>query len=365
MNERKDYYKILGLTEEDKKLPKDEFLKKVSKNYKKLAIQYHPDRNPGNKEAEEKFKEVNEANQVLSDYDGKKVEYDNPMSNFQFTGNMNMDDILRHFQMSFGDDFGFGSFGFGGGGQMRQKGSNINGSVTVTLEDILNGVEKKIKFTRKKVCHTCNGTGKDKNSREETCPHCHGYGYITQGHSGFMMVRSTCPYCNGTGKIVINPCRTCGGDGLEDETIEKTFTLPKGVPDGMVFRMTGMGNEIPGNGNIPGDVNIVIHELPHPIFQREGDNLIMLLNVGVVDAILGSKVRIETLNKKKIDVTIPMGSEEGKHLTIPGYGLPIYKSNGFGDLICIVHILMPKKLGDKEVKLLEKLKGTDSFKHLV
>ena len=120
-NERKDYYKILGLTEEDKKLPKEEFLKKLSKNFKKLAVQYHPDRNPGDKEAEEKFKEINEANQVLSDYDGKKAEYDNPMSHFQFTGNMDMDEILRHFQMNFGDDFGFGNFGFGGGQQVYFK----------------------------------------------------------------------------------------------------------------------------------------------------------------------------------------------------------------------------------------------------
>ena len=362
MADRKDYYKILGVTEEEKKLSGDDFVKAIKPKYRKLSLQYHPDKNPGNKEAEEKFKEVAEAYSVLSDQQ-KREEYDNPMSNFQFSGNMDMDEILRHFQMNFGDDFGFNPFGFHGGGNMRQKGSNINGVVSVTLEDVLNGTEKKIRITRKKVCHTCHGTGKDSGSREDVCVHCHGQGFIAQGHA-FMMVRTTCPYCGGTGKIVINPCKTCGGSGLVDETFEKTFNIPPGIPNGMTFKMTGMGNEIPGSGNVPGDISIVVREVPHPVFSREGNNLIMLLNVGVIDAIIGGKVRIEALNKKKIDITIPRGSEAGKHLTIPGYGLPVYKTSSFGDLICIVHIVMPKKLSDYEVKSLEKIRKSDSFKNL-
>lgn len=361
-NERKDYYKILGLTEEDKKLPKEEFLKKLSKNFKKLAIQYHPDRNPGNKEAEEKFKEVNEANQVLSDYDGKKAEYDNPMSHFKFTGNMDMEEILRHFQSTFNDDFGFGNFGFSGGSQqMRQKGSSIMGSVSVSLEDVLNGSTKKVRFIRKKLCKTCHGSGKDDGSREEPCTHCHGRGYTEQGY-GFMTVRSTCPYCQGSGKIVINPCKTCGGVGLEDEMIEKSFNIPKGVVNGLQFRLSGYGNEIPGNGNVPGDLIITVVEQPHPIFQRDGNNLLILVNVGVIDAILGTKVRITTLNGKKIDLNIPRGSEEGKQLVVNGYGLPGYNTNTVGDLICILHIVMPKKLSEKDVKALEKLSKSESFK---
>lgn len=360
-NERKDYYKILGLTEEDKKLPKEEFLKKLSKNFKKLAVQYHPDRNPGDKEAEEKFKEINEANQVLSDYDGKKAEYDNPMSHFQFTGNMDMDEILRHFQMNFGDDFGFGNFGFGGGQQVYQKGSSIRGTVSVSLEDVLNGATKKVRFTRKKVCKKCHGTGKDENSREEICPHCQGHGFIAQGY-GFMSVRSTCPYCGGVGRIVINPCKTCGGSGLEDEVVEKSFSIPKGIPNGMTLVMSGLGNQIPGDGNVPGDLNITVIEKPHPIFQRSENNLIMVVNVGVIDAILGTKLRITTLNGKRIDLNIPRGSEEGKRLIVNGYGLPSYNNNTTGDLICVVHIVMPKKLTEKEVKALEKLNKSESFK---
>lgn len=356
MENRKDYYSILGLTEEDKKLPKDEFLKKLSKNYKRLAIKYHPDRNPGNKEAEDKFKEVNEANQVLSDYDGKKAEYDNPMSQFQFNGDMSMDEILRHFNMN----FGFGPFGFGGGGNMRQKGSDISGSVNITLEDVLNGVNKTVKYTRKKVCHKCNGTGKDSSSREEICPHCHGAGVIRQGYGAFS-VQTTCPYCGGSGKFVINPCKECGGSGLVSETVEKSFTIPPGAFSGMVLKLEGLGNEIAGSGNIPGDLHIIVNEEAHPVFKRQGSDLIMTVNVGVIDAILGTKARITTLSGKKLDISIPMGSEEGKRLILNGYGLPEYGTSKYGRLVCVVHITMPRKLNDKEVKALEKLSKSENF----
>lgn len=362
MEQKKDYYKILGLSEEDKKLPKEEFLKKLSKNYKKLAIQYHPDRNPGNKEAEDKFKEVNEANQVLSDYDGKKAEYDNPMSQFRFDGNMNMDDILRHFNMSFGSNFGFNPFDFGHQ-QMRQKGSNIRGTVRVTLEEILHGTDKTVRYTRKKVCHTCHGTGKDKYSKEEMCPHCHGLGVIMRSF-GNMSIQSTCTHCNGTGIIVTNPCNTCGGSGLEDEVVEKTFKIPAGTMGGMTFNIQGAGNEIAGEGNIPGDLQVIVQEIPHETFIRDGIDLYLDVNVGVIDAILGTKARITTLDGKKLDINIPSGSEEGKQLVVNGYGLPEYTTDRIGRLICVIHIVMPKSLNKKEIKTLEKLSKSESFKNI-
>lgn len=358
MEDRKDYYKILELTEEDKKLPKEEFLAKVSKNFKKLAIKYHPDRNKGNKEAEEKFKEVNEANQVLSDYDGKKAEYDNPMSQFSFNGGMDMEDIINHFRnMGFGEDFN----PFGGHQQMRQKGTNIQGSVEVTLEEVLHGTEKTVRYTRQKVCHTCHGSGKDGKSEEAVCPHCHGTGFISERH-GYMVMRSTCPYCHGVGKYIKNPCSTCGGSGLEAEKVTKTIKIPAGVMNGMAFNLEGWGNEVPGNGNIPGDLHIVIREAEDNRFVRDGNRLFMRVNVGVLDAIIGTKKRIRTLSGKKIDLTIPPGSEEVRRLVVNGYGLPDMNTGVMGDLICVVHLVMPVTVDSEERKKIEKLAKSSHFK---
>jgi molecular chaperone DnaJ len=262
--------------------------------------------------------------------------------------------------MDFGDDFGFGSFGFGNHQAMRKKGSTVTGTVNITLEDVLNGVDKTVRYSRKKVCHSCHGTGMDSNSREEQCTHCHGRGFINQGF-GNMSIHTTCPYCGGNGKIVINPCRTCGGAGLETETVEKTFKIPPGVSNGMVFNLEGLGNEIPGKGNIPGDLHIIVNELKHPVFKREGYDLVMNINVGVIDAILGTKVRITTLNGKKLDLTIPGGSEYGKILMLNGFGLPRYGIGGYGNLACVIHLVMPKSLSGKERKALEKLSKSENF----
>jgi len=348
MEERKDYYKILGV---DKNASLDE----IKAAYKKLAVKYHPDRNPGDKEAEKKFKDAAEAYDVLRD-PNKRAEYDNPMSNFRFSGGMSMDDIMNHFRSTFGEDFGFG-----GGGHSRMQGSDIQGRITFTLEDAFYGAKKKVRFTRKKVCHSCNGTGRGKDSREEPCPYCHGMGYIVQGNA-MMQIRRTCPHCQGRGMVLVNPCKTCGGNGVEDETIEKSFDLPKGIVNGMSFSISGLGNEVPGEGNIPGDLVIIAIEQPHPVFARNGNDLVMQLNIGVIDAILGTKARILTLNGKKLDVNVPRGSEDGKHLVIPGYGLPVYGTSMTGNLVCVVHIVMPTKLNDKEVKKLEELRKLEHFK---
>jgi molecular chaperone DnaJ len=360
---KKDYYKILELTEEDKNLPKEEFLTKLSKNFKRLAIKYHPDRNPDNKEAEEKFKEINEANQVLSDYDGKKREYDNPMGNFHFSGNMDMEEILRHFNMNFGSDFGFANFGFSNGYNMPQKGTNIQGCVNISLEDVLNGVEKTIRYNRNKVCSTCQGTGKDSKSKEEKCPHCQGRGAFYQRFNN-MTVQSTCPYCGGSGYVLVNPCHTCGGTGFETEVIKKTFKIPAGASDGMVFEFKGLGNDALGDYAVPGDLHVVIREIPHPVFKREGNNLVTTINVSVIDAIIGKKARLTTLNGKTIEITIPRLSEEGKRLVLDGFGLPDVNTGGIGKLICIIHIVMPKKLAEKDVRALEKLSKSPTFKDI-
>lgn len=358
MSERKDYYKILEVTDEERKLTGDAFKNAIKPHYRKISLKYHPDKNPGNKEAEEKFKEATEAWSVLSDPQ-KRAEYDNPMSNFSFTGNMDMEDIIRHFNMDFDD---FGPFESGWGNRVM-KGSDIDGTLNLTLEDIYNGVDKKIRIKRKKVCHTCNGTGKDSNSKEELCRYCNGTGFITQ-RNGFVLMRSTCPHCGGVGKFVVNPCHTCGGSGLEDEVIEKVISIPKGIQKNTRLKFNSLGNEIPGENSIPGDLNIFINELPHKTFNREGNDLVTIINVSVIDAILGCKMPINTINNKKVEVTIPRGSEEGKHIIINGYGLPIYNSNMFGSLICVIHIVMPKNITNKEVKKLEELRKSESFKKL-
>lgn len=193
------------------------------------------------------------------------------------------------------------------------------------------------------------------------CPHCHGLGVTMRGF-GNMSIQSTCTYCNGTGIILIDPCNTCGGSGLEDEIVEKTFKIPAGTMGGMTFNIQGAGNEIAGEGNIPGDLQVIVQEIPHETFIRDGIDLYLDVNVGVIDAILGTKARITTLDGKKLDINIPRGSEEGKQLVVNGYGLPEYTTNRMGRLICVIHIVMPKSLNKKEIKALEKLSKSESFK---
>jgi molecular chaperone DnaJ len=357
MENQKDYYKILELTDGDKKLPKEEFLKVLKKNYRRICLKYHPDKNPGNKDAEEKFKEAAEAYEVLNDYDGKKKEYDNPMSNFSFSGDM--EDIFSKFAQGFG---GFGDFfnHFGTNHTSRVvKGSNIRGVVSVTLEEIASGINKTIKYNRNVVCHTCNGSGLDKNSREEVCPYCHGTGYVIE-RKGPVTIQTTCHHCNGQGKTIKNPCKTCNGTGYERKVEEQTFTVPKGVVDQLQFQINGFGNEVV-NGE-PGDLLIVIKELPHDKFTRVKNDLITTINVSVVDAMLGCKYKIKTLLGEVVEATIKQGSEEGDSIVLQNYGLPEFNSNAIGNLICKIHIVMPKKLTDNESKLLEKLRMSENFK---
>jgi molecular chaperone DnaJ len=356
MSQRKDYYQILGVTDEEKKLHGDEFVKAIKPKYRKLSLENHPDKNHGDKQAEERFKEIVEAWDVLSD-EQKRSEYDNPMSQFSFNGDMDTEEMMRRFRQHFANEF---NWGMGNHENRVFKGDDIVGNIKVTLEDLLNGSEKSIKFPKKKICHTCHGTGMDSSSREEKCPYCHGTGYITHSN-GIMTFSQTCGHCGGTGKVVMNPCKTCGGSGLEDEIVEEKIRIPAGAYDGMKFRMHGKGHESPYQGGIPGDLYFIIHEIPHQTFQRDGNNLIMRVDVNVIDAILGKKVRINTLNGKQLDVVIPQCSEDGSRLILNGYGLPDYNTGNVGKLICVVHIVMPKSLSDKDKKTLEKLSKSESF----
>lgn len=349
----KDYYKILGV---DKNATQEE----IRKNYKKIALRYHPDRNNGSKEAEEKFKEATEAYSVLSD-EKKRKEYDNPHSDFEFHttdfGGMDMEDILRH--------FGMGGFDFNGNGsrQKRQvKGTSIRITMSLTLEEAFRGVTKKIKYNRMEPCEYCNGSGMTAESRKRTCKSCGGSGTIL-GSNGFMTMMQTCPTCGGKGYYIENPCSHCNGHGVVQKKSKETeIKIEKGVMDGMSIAYRGMGNYPPHGEGIPGDLIIVIQVKQHDKFEVDNSDLYFPIELSVVDAILGCEITVETVNGKQIKAKIPNGTCDGHNLRFKGYGMPIYGTNKNGDMYGIIKIKIPKKINDKEKELLKQLKEMENFK---
>lgn len=358
MNDRKDYYKILGITEDEKKLQGDDFEKVVKTKYRKLAIQLHPDKQQGKsdkekKAAEEKFKEVSEAYEVLSD-SKKRQEYDNPMSGFSGFGGFGGFDPFD--MMS--------EFGFGGGRQRQRvvKGQTMRIVVDVTLEDLYNGVTKTIKYKRQGTCKSCGGSGKGANTRIETCPHCGGTGQMFS-QNGFVQTITTCPHCGGQGKKMINPCPHCGGNGLAVEEVQIDVTIPKGVQDGFQMIAQGHGGA-PANGNgVFGDLVILVKEKEHNKFERHDNDLYFDLEIPVIDAILGCNKEVTTIDGKRLTTKISSLIEDGTQIRFGGKGMPIYERNGqFGSMIGIVRLVMPKSLNDDEKRLLNELKTKEHFK---
>jgi molecular chaperone DnaJ len=369
---KRDYYDILGVS---KNAPADE----IKKAYRKMAIKYHPDKNPDDKGAEDKFKEAAEAYEVLSNPE-KKQRYDQfghagtqgGFGGGYGGGGMNMDDIFSQFGDIFGGGGGspFDSF-FGGGGQQRgggggrrvQKGTNLRIKVKLTLEEIANGVEKKIKVNKQVVCNTCDGTGaKDKNSFS-TCKTCGGQGAVrrvTNTILGQMQTTSTCPTCNGEGTTISSKCGTCHGDGVTrgEETI--SINIPAGVSEGMQLSMSGKGNAAP-RGGVPGDLIILVEETPHETLKREGINIIYDLHVSFVDATLGASIEVPTIDGKA-RIKLDPGTQGGKILRLKGKGIPEVNSYHKGDQLIQVNIWTPKILNNEERELLEKLKESQNFK---
>ncbi len=365
---KKDYYDVLGVS---KNAPADE----IKKAYRKLAIKFHPDKNPNDKSAEEQFKEAAEAYEVLSN-PGKKQRYDQfghagtQGGNGYGGGGMDMEDIFSQFGDIFGGGGGspFDSF-FGGGGQSSrggrrvQRGTNLRIKVKLTLEEIANGVEKKIKVTKQVVCNTCDGTGaKDKNSFS-TCKTCGGSGAVrrvTNTILGQMQTTSTCPTCNGEGTTISAKCNTCHGDGVTrgEETI--SINIPAGVSEGMQLSMSGKGNAAP-RGGVPGDLIILVEETPHESLKREGINVIYDLHVSFVDATLGSSIEVPTIDGKA-RIKLDPGTQGGKILRLKGKGVPEVNSYHKGDQLVQVNIWTPKILNNEERELLEKLKESQNFK---
>ena len=368
MAQKRDYYEVLGV---EKTASEDE----IKKAYRKIAIKYHPDRNPGDKQAEEKFKEAAEAYNVLHDPQ-KRQQYDQfgfngPMGGGAgFSGfggaSMNMDDIFSMFGDIFGGH-GFGGFSGGGRGRVQQhRGSDLRLKVRLTLEEINQGITKKFKLRKDIPCPHCNGSGAEAGSGKETCPTCHGSGVIThttQSIFGMMQTQGVCPTCHGAGEVIKHKCAHCGGTGIEkgEEVVE--IKIPAGVAEGMVVNVPGKGNAGQNNG-INGDIQVFIEEAEHDTFVRDGNDLVYNLLLDFPTAALGGEAEIPTIDGGKLKVKIDNGTQPGKTLRLRGKGLPAVQGygSGKGDLVVNISVYVPKTLSREERQALEAFRNSDNFK---
>ncbi|WP_066632851.1 molecular chaperone DnaJ [Labilibacter marinus] len=368
---KRDYYEVLEVS-------KSAEASEIKKAYRKKAMQFHPDKNPGDKAAEEKFKEAAEAYEVLSD-DQKKARYDQyghagvggASSGGYGGGGMSMDDIFSHFGDIFGGGggggfggfSGFGGFGGGGGGRQRvNKGSNLRVKVSLTLDEILNGVEKKIKVKKYVPCSHCSGSGADGGASHSNCSTCNGSGQVTRISNtilGQMQTASTCPTCGGEGKIITNKCKHCAGEGIEKDEEVISINIPAGVEEGMQLSVSGKGNAA-RRGGINGDLLVLIHEEDHDELVRDGRDLLYNLFISIPEATLGAPVEIPTL-EGKVKVKIEAGTQPGKVLRLRGKGLPEVNAYGRGDLLVKINVWIPKDLSKDEKKAMEKMADSDSF----
>lgn len=364
---KRDFYEVLGVS---RSASKDE----IKKAYRKMAIQYHPDKNPGNKEAEEMFKEAAEAYEVLSD-DNKRSRYDQyghagvgGAAGGGFSGGgMSMEDIFSQFGDIFGGHFGgFGGFGgFGSSGRSRtrvNKGSDLRVKVKLNLEEIANGVEKKIKVNKHISCNECSGTGAQSGSAYNTCSTCRGSGYVTRVANtllGQMQTTSPCPTCNGEGKIIAHKCNACSGEGIVRDSEVITLKIPAGVGEGMQLSVSGKGNAA-RRGGVNGDLLVVIEEEKHPELTRDGNDLIYNLFLSFPDAALGAPVEIPTV-EGKVKIKIDAGTQPGKVLRLRGKGLPDVNGYGRGDLLVTINVWVPKNLSKDEKASIEKLAKSPNF----
>lgn len=365
---KRDYYEVLGVA-------KDATADEIKKAYRKMAIQYHPDKNPGDKEAEEKFKEAAEAYDVLSNSD-KRARYDQfghaGMSGAAGNGGpfgegMSMDDIFSMFGDIFGGrGGGFSGFGgFGGGGQQQRmyKGSDLRVKVKLDLKEIANGAEKKFKLKKYVPCTHCHGSGAEGNSGTETCETCKGSGSVIRTQQtilGMMQTRTTCPTCNGEGKIIKNKCKECAGDGIVHGEEVVNVKIPAGVAEGMQLSMSGKGNAGKRNG-IPGDLLIQVQEEPHPELIRDENDLVYNLLLSFPTAALGGTVEIPTIDGKA-KVKIDPGTQPSKVLRLRGKGLPRMGGYGVGDLLVNISVYVPETLNKEEKSTVEKLDKSENFK---
>jgi len=354
---KQDFYEILGLS-------KSATQAEIKKGYRKMAIKYHPDKNPDDRTAEENFKKAAEAYEVLSD-ENKKARYDQyghqafegPQGGGGFGGSgMNMDDIFSQFGDIFGGGGGFG--GFGGGGRQRQarvKGSNMRIRVKLTLEEIATGVEKKVKVKRKvkaegvtyKTCPTCNGSGQQMR--------------VTNTILGRMQTATTCNTCSGAGEIISSKPNGSDAQGLitREETV--SINIPEGVTEGVQLKVGGKGNEAPGDSSIAGDLLVLIEEIPHDTLKREGTNIHYDLYVNFSEAVLGTNKEVEIVTGK-VKIKIEAGTQSGKILRLKGKGLPSIERYGTGDFLIHINVWTPQELDKEQKQFFDKMSDNENFK---
>ena len=368
MSSKKDFYEILGVS-------KSSTADEIKKAYRKVAMQFHPDRNPGNKEAEEKFKEAASAYEILSDPD-KRAQYDRFGHNAFGAGRgggfpggqgMNMDDIFSQFGDIFGDDM-FGSFfsgrSSGRSGRSRGvRGSNLRVKIKVNYEEIAKGTTKTIRVKKYVSCNTCGGSGaKDKNS-SQTCRTCGGNGQVRMVQNTFlgqMQTVTTCPDCNGEGTTITNKCNTCRGEGRVYGEENVTLEIPAGVQAGMQLSMSGKGN-MGERGGGPGDLIILIEEEAHPHLQREGLNVAYDLYISFPDAVFGTQTEVPTIDGRA-KIKIPAGTQSGKIFRLKGKGFPSINSHEKGDQLIQVNIWTPQNVSAEEKSTLEAMQTSENFK---
>ena len=370
MADKRDYYEVLGVG-------RDATADQIKKAYRKLALQYHPDRNPGDKAAEEKFKEAADAYDVLSDEKKREMynQYGHSMGpqgfpggggagGFYSAGGMDINDILRRFAEEFG---GFGGFGGATGGRRQQRrqrrGSDLRIRVKLTLEDIAKGVDKTLRVPTFVACDHCNGTGAKDGVAFATCPTCHGQGHVQDNQFaqfGFGGATVVCPTCDGTGKVISERCTYCNGEGVQRKDVEVSFSIPAGAAEGQTFALRGKGN-YPKGGGVPGDLLVVIEEVKHPELIRDGADVIYNLMLDIPTAVLGGAVEVPTITGRA-RLNVPAGTQPGKVLRLRGKGLPDQENGGTGDELINIMVYVPEKLTDEQKAQFEAMRTQPNIK---
>ena len=359
---KRDYYEVLGV---QKGASKDE----IKKGYRKLAVKYHPDKNPGNKEAEDKFKEATEAYEVLSD-EQKRGIYDQygfaGLEGMAGGGGQGFSHAFHDFEDLFG---GFGDVFenlFGGGTSRRRGGGSNQGAslrydLEISFKDAVYGTKAEISFQHNEVCTECRGTGGADGAQRKTCPTCGGAGQVRRS-AGFFSVAQTCPSCQGEGSVIDNPCKSCGGSGLQKKRKKIAVTIPAGVDNGKRITVPNQG-DAGRSGGSPGDLVIILHVAPHKFFERSGQDLYCAVPISIMQAALGAEITVSSLDDKKIKMKIPAGTQHGKLLRIRDEGVPLGNSGRKGDLYIKILVTVPTKLSSKAKQLLDEvsaLEGEDT-----